>query len=270
MRLNALRAALDKREHATILVLNAADLNVGAFDDFPSLTPFAQQAGAWVHVDGAFGLWAAASPLKRHLVAGIEQADSWATDAHKWLNTPQDCGLAIVRDASAHRRAMTHSASYITTSGDARDQIDWNPEWTRRARGFAVYAALRELGRDGVAALVDRCCVHATRLTEGLRDLPGVELVSKPVLNQGLIRFLDPRAGATELDHDRRTEDVIATVNATGEAFFSGTTWNGRRAMRISVCNWRTSADDVARTLKAVRAVLERESVSGRESFQAP
>jgi len=236
-------------------VLNAADLNVGAFDPFAELIPIAKHAGAWVHVDGAFGLWARASPERRHLANGIEGADSWATDAHKWLNTPQDSGLAFVRDAQAHRAAMTLSASYLASSDEARDQINWTPEWTRRARGFAVYAALRELGRDGVAALIDRCCVHASSLARGISALPNVELIAAPTLNQGLVRFLDPNS-SHETDHDLRTDAVIQAINDTGEAFFSGATWKGRRAMRISVCNWRTSAADVDRTIDAVASVL--------------
>ena len=254
-----LRQALLDGSEPTIVILNAGDLNVGALDRYDELAPIAQSAGAWVHVDGAFGLWARASPKRRHLATGIELADSWATDAHKWLNTPQDSGLAIVRDHEAHRAAMTVSASYLTAGGEARDPIDWTPDWTRRARGYAVYAALRELGRGGVAALVDRCCRHAGALAHGLAALPGAELVAAPTLNQGLVRFLE-HGPAAPADHDRRTDAVIAAANATGECFFSGTTWRGRRAMRISVCNWRTNGADVARAIEAVRSVLKGEA----------
>jgi len=251
-----LEAALAGPRIPTILVLNAGDLNQGACDPFARLIPLARAAGAWVHIDGAFGLWARASRTYRHLVEGVDLADSWATDAHKWLNTPNDIGLAFVRDSAAHRAAMTVSASYLVTGGDARDQIDWTPDWTRRARGYPVYAALRELGRDGVEALIDRCCGHALAIARGLAALPGVVLAAEPTLNQGLVRFLDPAPDATEEDHDRRTDAVIAAVNASGEAFFSGATWRGRRVMRISVVNWRTSPDDVRRTLAAVEKAL--------------
>ncbi len=227
-----------------IVVLNAADLNIGGCDDFAALIPRARAAGAWVHIDGAFGLWARASPAQRHHVAGVETADSWASDAHKWLNTPYDCGLAFVADAAAHRAAMTVSASYMPVDADAREAVDWTPEWSRRARGFTVYAALRELGRDGVAALIDRCCAHAAALAHGIAALPGATLLAGPGLNQALVSFGDA------------TDAVIARINAGGEAMFGGTTWRGQRAMRISVVNWRTSDADVARTIAAVAAVL--------------
>jgi glutamate/tyrosine decarboxylase-like PLP-dependent enzyme len=252
-----LESSLAQAGRPTIVVLDAADLNIGAFDPFTTLIPIAKAAGAWVHIDGAFGLFARASASKRHLVAGVEAADSWATDGHKWLNVPFDCGIAVVRDRAAHRAAMTVSASYIAAGSGARDQIDWNPEWSRRGRGFAVYAALRELGRHGLEGLIDRCCAHCRAIVDGIGRMRGTELLWEPRLNQGLVRFLDCRPGATEQDHDARTESVIARINATGEAFFSGTTWQGRRAMRVSVVNWRTSAADVARTLAAVKGVLE-------------
>jgi glutamate/tyrosine decarboxylase-like PLP-dependent enzyme len=250
----ALADALAGPPRPTIVVLDAADLNVAACDPFAELIPLARAAGAWVHVDGAFGLFARASRAKRHLLAGVEEADSWAADGHKWLNVPFDCGVAVVRDAAAHRAAMTVSASYIAPAEEARDQIDWNPEWSRRGRGFAVYAALRELGRGGLEALVDRSCAHCHALVTGVGEIPGAEVVWAPRLNQGLVRFLDPRPEASAEEHDRRTDAVVAAVNATGEAFFSGTTWRGRRAMRVSVVNWRTDAADVRRTLAAVRA----------------
>ncbi len=247
--------ALASGSGPTVVILDAADLNVGACDPFVELIPLAKAAGAWVHIDGAFGLWARASRNHHHLVEGVEMADSWATDAHKWLNTPQDSGVAIVRDRDAHKAAMTVSASYIAPGGDARDAIDWTPDWTRRARGYAVYAALRELGRDGVADLIDRCCRHAEALARGIGALSGAELVAAPVLNQGLVRFPDP-VGRAEIDHDRYTDAVVQAINADGAAFFSGTTWRGRRAMRISVVNWRTNDADVARTIEAVARVL--------------
>jgi glutamate/tyrosine decarboxylase-like PLP-dependent enzyme len=207
-------------------------------------------------VDGAFGLFARASAAKRHLVDGVDLADSWATDAHKWLNAPYDSGVSIVRDREAHRAAMTLHASYLPPSDSGRDEVDWNPELSRRARGFALYATLRELGRDGVAKIVERCCEHCHALVTGIGALPGAELLWEPQLNQGLVRFVDPRPGATDADHDARTDATIAAINSTGEAFFGGVTWNGRRAMRVSVVNWRTNDADVARTIAAVRRVL--------------
>jgi glutamate/tyrosine decarboxylase-like PLP-dependent enzyme len=241
----------------TTVLLQAGDVNLGEFDPFDVLIPLAKQYGAWVHVDGAFGLWAAASPGYRYLVKGVAAADSWATDGHKWLNVPYDSGYAFVADADAHRASMSHRAAYITHDTQARDEMDWNPEWSRRARGFATYAALRQLGRDGVAAMIDRCCEHAHSLVRFIGRLPGAELVWEPVSNQGLVRFLNPRPGASEADHDRRTEEVIAAILATGEAFFGGTTWRGRRAMRVSVCNWQTSSEDVERVVRAVASVLK-------------
>ena len=252
----ALEAELAGADGPTIVVLDAADLNIAAFDPFAELIPLARAAGAWVHVDGAFGLFARASRALRHLTAGVDGADSWATDAHKWLNVPYDCGIAVVRDARAHRAAMTTSASYLSPDTEARDEMDWNPEWSRRGRGFALYAALRELGRDGVEALVDRTCAHAHAIVTGIGALPGAEVLWTPQLNQGLVRFLAPAAPPDDPAHDRRTDAVIAAVNAGGEAFFSGTTWRGKRAMRVSVVNWRTSDDDVRRTVAAVQRVL--------------
>lgn len=240
----------------SIVVLNAADLNIAAFDPFAELIPIAHAANAWVHIDGAFGLIARASRAKHGLMAGVEAADSWATDGHKWLNVPFDCGIAVVRDREAHRAAMTISASYLVAEGRARDQLDWTPEFSRRGRGYTVYAAIRELGREGLEALVDRCCDHCRAIVTGIGGLPGAEAVWVSELNQGLVRFHDPRAGASEKDHDGYTDRVIAGINATGEAFFSGTTWRGRRAMRVSVVNWRTNASDVARAIAAARVVL--------------
>lgn len=254
---SALAQALEEEPaRPTIVVLQAGDLNIGAFDDFAKLIPLARKHRAWVHVDGAFGLWVAASPALRHLLAGAELADSWATDGHKWLNVPYDSGYAFVANAEVHRAFLAHSASYITQDALARDQFDWNPEWSRRGRGFATYAALRELGRAGVRALIERTCAHAHALVVRIGALPGAEMLWEPSINQGLVRFLDPRAKATEADHDLFTNRIIAGMVASGEAFFTGTTWRGRRAMRVSVCNWQTSADDVDRVVSAVGRVL--------------
>jgi glutamate/tyrosine decarboxylase-like PLP-dependent enzyme len=234
-----------------IVVLQAGDINTGAYDSFTSLIPTAHRYGAWVHVDGAFGLWAAVSNRFRHLLDGVDAADSWATDGHKWLNVPYDCGYAFVADAPAHRASMSHRANYLTHATEARDQMDWNPEWSRRGRGFPTYAALRELGRSGLASLVDRCSDHARTLTMEIGRLPGAEILAEPIVNQSLVRFYDD---------DRRTDQTIQAVAVTGEAFFSATTWRGKRAMRISVCNWRTSARDVQRAVQAVEGVLREEA----------
>lgn len=248
-----LDAALAAHEGPAIVVLNAADLNVGGCDPFAELIPVARRHGTWVHVDGAFGLFATTSARHRGAVAGIELADSWSTDAHKWLNTPFDCGVMICRDPEAHRAAMTQSASYIAPGDGARDEIDWNPEWSRRARAIPVYAALMELGREGVSDLVDRCCAACAGIVDGIGALDGAEVVAPAHLNQGLLRF--PVAG-DQLAGDARTDAVTAAINASGEAFFSGTTWQGRKAMRVSVCNWRTGGDDVQRAIAAARAAL--------------
>ncbi len=240
----------------TIVLLQAGDINIGAFDDFATLIPIARKYGAWVHVDGAFGLWVNASPRLRHFTRGVERADSWATDGHKWLNVPFDCGYAFVTDREAHHGALSHRAVYLTHAEDARDQVDWNPEWSRRARGFATYAALRQLGKKGVAELIDRCCRCARDLSLQIGALPGAQLIWEATINQGLVRFLDPRPGASEEDHDRRTDEVIAAVQAGREAFFSGSAWRGRRVMRISVCNWQTRDEDVRRSVAAVAEAM--------------
>jgi glutamate/tyrosine decarboxylase-like PLP-dependent enzyme len=269
----ALEDELKKDASAPALVLlQAGDINIGAYDSFETLIPIAHACGAWVHVDGAFGLWAGASPRLRHLVKGINAADSWATDGHKWLNVPFDSGFAFVADPEAHRASLSIRAAYLTHAADARDQVDWNPEWSRRARGFPAYAALRQLGRDGVAEMIERCCRHAHSLTMRIGALPGAEVRWEPTINQGLVRFLalsrpegfgnqEPTKVGTpnlpaEEDHDRRTDEVIAAILKTGEAFFGGTTWRGRRAMRVSVTNWRTTDADVDRVVKAVASVL--------------
>jgi glutamate/tyrosine decarboxylase-like PLP-dependent enzyme len=241
---------------ATIVVLQAGDLNSGSFDDYRTVIPLAKQHGAWVHVDGAFGLWAGASPSYRHFLNGVAEADSWATDGHKWLNVPYDSGYAFVARPEAHRASMSHRAPYLVHDQNARDPMDWNPEWSRRARGFATYAAIRQMGRVGIAAMIDRCCGYARAMVEGIGRLEGSEILWRPRINQGLVRFLDPRAGATDEDHDRFTDLIIRRVNESGEAFFAGTNWRGRRAMRVSVLNWQTSEADVKRATAAVERGL--------------
>jgi glutamate/tyrosine decarboxylase-like PLP-dependent enzyme len=254
----SLEAELSRHPDApTIVLMQAGEINTGAYDDFETLVPIARKYHAWVHVDGAFGLWAAASPALRRFLRGADAADSWATDGHKWLNVPYDCGYAIVADAEAHRAAMSQRAAYLIPSDTARDEVDWNPEFSRRARGFATYAAIRQLGRDGITAMVERCCEHAHAIATGIGRLPGAELLWEPTINQGLVRFLDPRPGASPADHDRHTERVIAAIVAGGEAFFGPSTWRGKRCMRISVCNWQTSSDDVRRAIEGARVAIE-------------
>jgi len=245
-----------------IVFLQAGEINTGSFDRFSELIPLARAHKTWVHIDAAFGLWAAASPQYKGLVEGIELADSWATDGRKLLNVPFDSGFAFVAHPEAHRAALSHRAPYLTVSAEARDQIDWNPEWSRRARAFPTYAAFRQLGRTGIAKLVDTCCANARALVTRIGSLPGVEIVSEPILNQGLVRFLHPNPGATEADHAKRTDEVIAAINATGEAFFTGSNWKGRRVMRVSVCNWRTNASDVDRAVAAAASALHEKSAS--------
>jgi glutamate/tyrosine decarboxylase-like PLP-dependent enzyme len=255
---DALVEALESSPSApTIVVLQAGDLNMGAFDDFATLIPIAKKSGAWVHVDGAFGLWCTASPRLRHLLKGVDGADSWTTDGHKWLNVPFDCGYAFVADREAHRASLSHRASYLTHAEDARDQMDWNPEWSRRGRGFATYAALRQLGRQGVADLIERTCDYAHALVTRIGSLEGAEVVWEPQINQGMVRFLDPHDGASAADNDAFTDHIMAQILASGEAFFTGTTWRGRRAMRVSVCNWQTTANDVDRVVACVAGILK-------------
>lgn len=249
---DVLRTALTQEPQApTIVILNAGDLNIGACDNFAELCPIAHAAGAWVHVDGAFGLWANASERMAPLVKGVELADSWATDGHKWLNTPYDCGMAITRDPAAHSAAMRMTADYLTSGGPVRDPMDFTPEWSRRARALPALAALMELGRDGLAAMIERCCDHAAAIYDGIAALPGATGIARPTMNQGLIRF-DAGDGANISDA------VIAAINASGEAFVSGGSWDGERVMRISVCGWNTNAADVARTVDAAGEALSR------------
>ncbi len=227
----------------TIVCIQAGNVNTGAFDPAPEICARAHAAAAWVHVDGAFGLWAAAAPSRAHLAAGIADADSWATDAHKWLNVPYDSGLAFVRDPEALRAAMAVSAAYLP-AGDARDPSHYTPELSRRARGVEVWAALRSLGRAGLADLVERTCRLAIRFAEGLRAA-GYQVLNDAVLNQVLVSFGDAET----------TRRVVAAIQADGTCWCGGTVWQAQVAMRISVCSWATTEADVERSLEAMLLV---------------
>ncbi len=247
MRADELAAALERSDGPTVVCAKAGEVNTGSIDPLVEIAELSRAAGAWLHVDGAFGLWASASPELRQLVDGSDRADSWATDAHKWLNVPYDCGLAFVAHPDAHRAAMRVTAEYLVADSEAaRDQMDWTPEFSRRARAFTVYAALRSLGRSGVAELIERCCRHARRFGAELAQLPGCEILNEIVLNQVLLRFED----------DAATDAVLRAVQDSGDAWMSGTKWDGRAAIRLSVSNWRTSEDDVRRTVAAFEAAL--------------
>ena len=260
LRPGALADALRQSGPAPAVVwLQAGDLNTGVFDPFAEACAVAREAGAWVHVDGAFGLWANTSAHHRHLLAGVEQADSWATDGHKWLNLPFDSGMVFVAHAAAHRAAFAQDASYSVPHEELRNQKDFNPEWSRRGRGFPAYAAIRALGRAGIGEIVERCCAHAERLVHGIGELPGAEVVSAPLINQGLVRF----RGA-DGNHDRATDEVIRAIQHKGIAWFGGATWNGRRVMRISVCNWATTERDIELAVASVADVLRERCSTGR------
>jgi glutamate/tyrosine decarboxylase-like PLP-dependent enzyme len=255
-----LRRVLAPVAGPTIVCAQAGNVNTGAFDDLAAIAPIARERGAWLHVDGAFGLWAAASPRLRDHVRGIAEADSWATDAHKWLNVPYDCGIIFVADAAAQRAAMGAQASYlIQTDGAERDPFEWVPEFSRRARGFTVYAALRSLGRQGVADLVDRCCRLASRMAGRLAQAEGVRILNEVVLNQVLVRFEPPRGG----DADAFTKAVIGRVQRDGTCWLGGTRWHGVDAMRISVSNWSTTEADADRSVEAILAAARAEAAAG-------
>jgi glutamate/tyrosine decarboxylase-like PLP-dependent enzyme len=240
---DAARAAISTVGDVPLLVATqAGNVNTGAFDPIGEIAAaLDDHPNSWLHVDGAFGLWAAVSPDLKHLVEGVDRADSWSTDAHKWLNVGYDCGFVAVRDAAAHHAAMSMSASYLMRS-EQRENWEWVMDSSRRARGFTLYAGIRSLGRSGVQALVDRCCSLARRIADRLREADGVEVLNDVVLNQVLVRFGD----------DERTRAVIPAVQADGTAWMGGTTWQGRAAMRISVSNWSTTEADADRTADAI------------------
>ena len=241
--------ALPAIDGPAILCLQAGNVNSGAFDHAETLVPAAKARGAWVHVDGAFGLWARASERHAELAAGLDQADSWATDAHKWLNVPYDCGVALVRDGDALAAAMSITGAYLMRDGqrpESRDAIDLSPESSRRARAVDVWAALKTLGREGLAELIERNCRQATEIAEALRAAD-VEILNHVVLNQVVAAFGD----------DARTDAVVGALQRSGIAWCGGTTWRGRRAMRISVSSWATTDEDVRRTVDAILAARD-------------
>jgi glutamate/tyrosine decarboxylase-like PLP-dependent enzyme len=242
------RALAETGTDPTIVCLQAGEVNSGAFDDFPAAIAVAHEHGAWVHIDGAFGLWAAACPRTRPLVTGIEAADSWSTDGHKWLNVPYDSGYAFCAHPDAHFAATSYTAAYLTGQGEGglRSPGDFILESSRRARGFATWAALRQLGRSGVADLIDRCCALARRFADQLAVADGITVVNDVVLNQVLVHFGD----------DDRTDRVTEKVQRSGECWMGGTTWHGRRLMRISVSGWRTTESDVDRAVTAILAAF--------------
>lgn len=254
MRADALRDVLAGCHGPTIVVCQAGNVNTGSFDPFAEIVPLVRELeGAWLHVDGAFGMWAAAVPSLETSFGAARLADSWATDAHKWLNVPYDSGIVFIADPDAHRAAMALPAGYLVSGeGRERDGYEWVPELSRRGRGFAVYAALKQLGRDGIVELVERNCRQARRFVERLRELPGVRVLNDVVLNQVLVRFevtVEPNDAAAS---DALTRDVVRRVQEDGTCWLGGTTWHGMAAMRISVSNWATSDADVERSADAI------------------
>lgn len=258
---SALREALAGHGGPLIVIVQAGQINTGVFDPLGEISDIAHDYGGWVHVDGAFGLWARTSPACMSLAAGAEKADSWATDGHKWLQTPYDCGYAIVRDAQAHREAMTIGASYLPTTGDdIRDPLHYAPELSRRARGFATWAMLRTLGREGIAAMVERHCALARRMAARLASEPGVEVLNEVELNQFAVRF---GTNVVAEHDDALTKEVIARTQAAGVCYVGGANWRGRWVMRVSVISWPTTEADVdasaASIIAAWRQVREGE-----------
>ena len=260
----ALREALAATDGPTIVCAEAGNVNTGAFDDFTAIADAVDEHRArgnptWVHVDGAVGLLAAASPSMRHLTEGLDRLDSWSTDAHKLLNVTYDCGVAICRNAAAHRAAMSVRASYlIHDMGDVRESLDWNPEFSRRARGLPLYATLRSLGRDGVAALPERVHGLARRFADALAESGRAEIVNDVVFNQVLVRWHAPDG----MDPDVYTDALVARIQREGTTYLTGTTWRGRRLMRVSVVDWATDAADIDRAAAAVLRCAEHESVT--------
>jgi glutamate/tyrosine decarboxylase-like PLP-dependent enzyme len=248
---DALAEELGRGDGPAIVCVQAGEVNTGCFDPFSAIAEVCGQHDAWLHVDGAVGLWAAASSEFDSLTEGLERADSWSTDAHKWLNVPYDCGFIAVKDPDALRGAMGISAPYLTAASDARDSYQYVPESSRRARGFVLYAALRSLGREGVAELVERCSSLARLMAAELDEDPALEVINDVVINQVLVAVVGDESG--EL-----TTDAVGRIQRDGTCWLAGTRWRGRPAIRVSVSNWRTGEDDIRRSAVAIRqGVLE-------------
>ncbi|WP_240975203.1 pyridoxal phosphate-dependent decarboxylase family protein [Paraburkholderia aromaticivorans] len=262
MKVAALRVALARCPGPLIVIAQAGHIMTGAFDPIDDIATLTQARGGWLHVDGAFGLWARASPARAHLARGFDRADSWATDAHKWLQAPYECGCAFVRDADAHRRAMTIGASYLPDAGDAiRDPLHYAPELSRRARGFALWALLRAFGREGVAAMIERHCVLAGRMAQRLAVVPGIEILNEVALNQFVVQF---GAGEAAQQHDALTVETIARIQAAGVCHAAGARWRGREVMRVSVISWPTTEEDIDRAADSMIAAWR--GVRGRHA----
>ena len=242
--------AIAKAKGPTIVIAQAGQINTGAFDCFADIVPLVKKAGAWLHVDGAFGLWARACDATKHLAVGIEGADSWATDGHKWLQTPYDSGYAIVRNELAHRRALTIAASYLPMAAEGeRDPSHYVPELSRRARGFATWAVIKHLGRDGIAKMVSRHCEVATVMADILRAEPGIAIINDVTLNQIILRFGSDEAADLG---DQLTRETIARIQADGECFAGGAIWRARQVMRLSVIGWETDVKEGKRSAAAI------------------
>ena len=255
MRPDRLARALESSDAPCIVCAQAGNVNTGAADPLTEIVAIARRRGAWLHVDAAFGAWAAASASLRHLVAGMEQADSVATDAHKWLNVPYDCGIVLTAHPEAHQHALLVPAHYIQVTEGERNPRAFTPDESRRARGIAVYAALRTLGRRGVEALVERCCSHARRIADALRRHPQVRVLNDVVLNQVLVQFV-PSDGERRSDAEL-TAQIVAGIQSEGTCWLGATQWHGRHAARISVCNWSTTADDIDRSAAAILSIVD-------------
>ena len=247
---SAFAKAISKIEGPVIVIAQAGQINTGGFDGFAQIIPLAHKAGAWVHVDGAFGLWARAARERKHLAAGMDAADSWATDGHKWLQTPYDCGYAIVRNELAHRRAMTIAGSYLQTEAEGeRDPAQYVPELSRRARGFATWAVIKALGRSGIEEMIERNCRVARVMATRLAAEPGVSVVNDVVLNQAIIRF---GIDAGDAKSDQLTVDTIKRIQANGVCYVSGASWRDRQVMRLSVSSGETTETDGLRSAEAM------------------